>query len=216
MADYGIDNPNYAAEQMPPTSPGAQLNPHRFDQYIMPNVSTSKPVTLQGGVSEYGARTQLQNGVTDNTTRTGVPLQGNVQDGRLRAGVSDSGGIPTNCLRIEDADERLDRPVYATSPKHIYHNVFIKESDKVIVQRAKAQGTFEIINLYDDTGHIINPVYAAAVGGLFTVGYKQSSVVLNLFESPNPNRRAAGIPEELKQKVNKYKPLLQKALKYIH
>jgi hypothetical protein len=221
MGEYGRDYPSYTQDQMPPTAPGVPTtNQHRFDNYIMPSAQSGKPVALQGGVTEYGARTQIQNGIMDNTARTArsTPLQGNIQDGQLSTGINDSGGIPTYCLRIEDNQRGLDRDVfYSPLTGRVYHNVFIKQSDYNVVMKAKAQGTREQVNLYDTTGHLIQPVLAGAVGGWFTVDYQPSTVVLNIYDSPSINNghSASQIPQELKQKFNKFKPFIQRVLNEI-
>jgi|GEM_PF-6408166 len=233
MGEFGTNSYN-SADKIPPTAPNIQPQQDggRFGEYILigdnnRNNNGRKNVTLQGGISETGARTGLQGqGTRDNTARTTAPLQGNIQDSQLRASVNDSGGIPTYCLRIEDQQKHLDRPVFKSPfTGQVYQNVFIKQSDYDVVQRARQQGSMEQVNLYDNTGHLITPVYAAAVGGLFPVGYQPSTVVLNIFESPNMlaettnhrsnNKYSAAIPDGIKQKYNKYKPFVQQLIKGI-
>lgn len=229
---------NTSGEQFPPTAPNYKTESSPFENYIVQaNTGNKKNTVLQGGVSDYEFKTnaQRQNGVTDNQVRNNVPLQGAVRDvevrnnvplqgavrgSEIRTSVTDSGGIPTYCLRIEDQNN-LDRDVFRSPfTGQVYHNVFIKQSDYSVVQRAKGAGTTEQINLYDNTGHLITPVYAAAVGGWFTVNFKPSTVVLNLYESPAINQRhnnigSTAIPEGLKQKYSKYKPLIQGLLKQL-
>lgn len=228
MGEFGNNNSYNSAEQLPPTAPNylPESNGQKFYDYIQP-ASNAKSKMLQGGVVEYETKPsmQLQNGVTETQTTKYVPLRANIQDSQLRANVQDNGGIPTTCLRIEDQNH-LDRDVFRSPfTGQVYHNVFIKESDYAVVQRARATGSMEQVNLYDKTGHLIQPVYAAACGGLFSVNYQPSTVVLNLYESPGMNnqqtyqsanrRGSAAIPESLKQKYEKAKPFVQGLLRQL-
>ncbi|MBX9770139.1 MAG: hypothetical protein K2X29_02140, partial [Candidatus Obscuribacterales bacterium] len=61
-------------------------------------------------------------------------------------------------------------------------------------------------------------------GGLFSVNYKPSTVVLNLYDSPTSNqstyqransRGSAAIPEGLKQKYEKAKPFVNGLLRQL-
>lgn len=220
---------NYSAEQLP-TAPNyhQQQNGERFTDYVLPGHYKSKPVTLQGGVREFGTGAGIQGqGTLDKATVPAAPLKGNVQDSQLRLNIQDNGGIPTYCLRIEDNRRDLDRDVFKSPfTGQVYHNVFIKQSDLAIVNQARTVGTREMVNLYDKTGHIICPVLAGAVGGWFPVGYQPSTVVLNIYDAPGMNNQTYSATsttnhkhseelQRLKDKYKKCKPFIQGLLNQI-
>lgn len=230
MGEFGNNSSYNSADQMQPREPNPipESNNSRFNEYIQPSSRM-----LQGGVVENAPKSvPIQTGITESIPRSGAPLQGNVQDSQLSAGIDANGGIPTYCLRIEDQSP-LNRDVLRVPTRtgyHDYHNVFMKQSDYAVVQRAKAAAAMgqisnEQVNLYDDTGHLIQPAPAVNIGGYFSVNYKPSTVVLNLYDSPGMNNApsytrhnslgSAAIPGNLKQKYEKAKPFIQGLLRQL-
>lgn len=171
-------------------------NRSRFDQYVLP--AGTNAVMLKGGVAER------------DTTQTAPPLQGNVKDTEYRAAVNADNGIYTSCWKISDADPRLSRDVfYDPKSRRVFHDVYLKQSD--------FPGTSTTVNLYDNTGHVITPVFRSWIGTLFNVTTTPSSITIydSLNNETKHDKSQAAIPDGLKQKYNKYKPVLQGLFKNI-
>lgn len=206
-------------EQFPAAAPNykPESNASRFDKYILPMSNTNRKNTmLQGGVADYESRTnvQLQNGITDNQHQNNQPLQGAVRDSELRTYVnpnSDTNGIYTSCWKISDANSGLNRDVFFDpNSKRTFHDVYLKQSD--------FPGTSQQVNLYDNTGHVITPVYRSCIGGFFQVTVAPAGITL--YDGPNYQTRhnnpmQGAIPDSLKQKYSKYKPMIQGLLKQL-